>query len=163
MTIRIKLEIIAKGISLALEKAEQHFSSAEALVSMDSLDDAIILIEFGIEEFGRAVALREKLKQGSEEIEKDLLRSHKYKYDKAWSVLPQELKTIYQGNFDPAIFDPRIFDAGRETISPATRLDAGFVNYDPQSKEWKTGVRVETEKIQQIIEEFRKRIKKFSL
>ena len=127
---------------VSLEKAKQHLLSAEVLVTKNCLNDAVVLIEFAIEEFGRAVALREKLQAGSEDIERDLFINHHLKYEKAWSILPPELKTIYEGTFSPLNFHPDDFDTEMETISPQTRLDATFVHFDEHTQEWKKGIRL---------------------
>lgn len=156
MTMKIPLAKIEQGIKLALAKCEEHLTSAEILASKSALGNAVESLEFAIEEFGRAVALIEKLKSGSEDVEKKLFNSHDYKYNKAWTVLPTRLKTIYEGSSDPAVFDPKIFDAGKETISPRTRLDATHVSYDEKAQEWTTGVRVDKDKIQQIVDQIRR-------
>jgi hypothetical protein len=49
----------------------------------------------------------------------------------------------------------------KETISPRTRLNAIFVNYDERNKEWKVGIRAEKEKLETIINTLRKHIKSF--
>lgn len=156
MTVKISLSKIEEGIKLALEKCDEHLASAEILASRGALGSAVVSLEFAIEEFGRAIALIEKYKAGSEDVERKLFIDHDYKYNKAWTVLPTSLKTIYEGSFDPAVFDPKIFDAGKETISPRTRLDATYVNYDEKTREWKVGVRADRDKIQKIIDEMNK-------
>lgn len=106
MTMKIPLTKIEQGIKLALEKCDEHLASAEILASKGALSDAVVSLEFAIEEFGRAVALIEKHKLDSEDVEKKLFNDHDYKYNKAWTVLPASLKTIYEGTFDPTVFDP---------------------------------------------------------
>ena len=133
------------------------------MISKNNLNDAVALIEFGIEEFGRAVALNEKLEAGSEDVELALFISHNYKYEKAWSVLPKGLKTIYERSYEGS-FDVTSFDVGtleKETISPRTRLDATFVNYDELNKEWKVGVQAQEEKLETVIKGIKKRIASF--
>ena len=165
------MEKIREGIGHALRKSEEHLSNAELLISKNSLCDAVALIEFSIEEFGRAVALREKLNAGSKDVERSLFSSHDYKYEKAWTVLPEELKTIYEGTFDTAVLGEAtlgemalgetVSGVEKETISPRTRLDATFVNYDEHEKEWKVGVPAEKEKLEIIIKGIREHIRSF--
>jgi len=155
MSIKIPLSKIEEGIKLALQKCDEHLASAEILASKSALSNAVVSLEFGIEEFGRAVALIEKHKAVSEDIETKLFTDHDYKYNKAWTVLPSGLKTIYEGSFDPAVFDPNVFHTGKETISPRTRLDATYVNYDEKTREWKVGIRADKDKIQEIINEIK--------
>lgn len=163
MSIRISLEKIREGIEHALRKSAQHLAGAQACISEDIFDGAIALIEFAVEEFGRAVALREKLETGSEVVEKKLFESHVYKYNKAWTVLPSELKTVYEGSFDVTIFDPAIFDAGKESISPGTRLEAIFVGYNEVTGEWKTGIRANKQKLERLVEAIREHINNFKI
>ena len=159
MSIKISLTKTREGIKLALEKCEEHLASAEILTTRDDLSNAAALIEFAIEEFGRAVALIEKLKTGSEEIDRKLFTSHDYKYEKAWTVLSSDLKTVYEGTFDVSAFNKAYFDVGKETISPRTRLDATYVNYDEKNQEWKVGIRADKEKLRSIINGIRESIK----
>jgi AbiV family abortive infection protein len=161
MTIKIAVKKIREGMKLALEKCNEHLVAAETLISKESLNDAVALIEFAIEEFGRAVALKEILKKSSNEVEEELFKNHEYKYNKAWSVLPEELKTIYEGTFDVAQFSKTDFDVGKETISPRTRLDAVFVDYDVKLEKWKTGVRADGETLKNVIEGLREGLKAF--
>ena len=161
MTMRIPSEKIVEGIKVSLGKAKQHLLSAEVLVTKNFLNNAAVLIEFAIEEFGRAVALREKLQAGSEDIERALFTNHHLKYEKAWSVLPHELKIIYEGTFSPLDFHPDDFDAGMETISPQTRLDATFVHFDEHTQEWKKGIQIDPEKLLIIIKEIRENVANF--
>lgn len=115
----------------------------------------MIHLEFAIEEFGRSVAFNKNVKNGSVEVDNSIMRSHERKYDEAWTVLPEKLKTVYEGSFDPAVFDPEIFDCKKETISPETRLDATFVNWDEKAQKWKNNIRADPEKIVAISKEIR--------
>jgi len=171
MTIKIPLEKLREGIQYSLKKSEEHLVGAEVLIERNLLSGAVALIEFAIEEFGRAQALREKLRKGSEDVERSLFSSHDYKYEKAWTVLPEELKTIYEGTFDTAVLGEAtlgemalgetVSGVEKETISPRTRLDATFVNYDEHEKEWKVGVPAEKEKLEIIIKGIREHIRSF--
>jgi exonuclease VII small subunit len=76
---------IKEGILISINKAKQHLDAAELLINGNFLDDAIAAIEFAIEEFGRAVYLKERLDKGLETIEGALDKNHWLKYDKAFS------------------------------------------------------------------------------
>ena len=161
MTVKISSEKIAEGIKVSLEKTEEHLTGAEALIKNKNTNNAVVLVEFAIEEFGRAVALREKLQKRSENVETYLFTNHAYKYDKAWSVFPIEMKTIYEGSFSPLDFQPDKFDSRSETISPRTRLDATFVNYDKVTQEWNKGIQADPERLVSIIKKIREEIANF--
>jgi hypothetical protein len=98
MTMKIPLVKIGEGIKLALRKCDEHLDGAEILADNGILSGAVALLEFAIEEFGRAVALIERHKVGSENIERKVFSDHEYKYDKAWTSVPANLKTIYEGS-----------------------------------------------------------------
>lgn len=161
MTVKIPSEKIAEGIKVSLERTEEHLAGAEVLIENKNMNNAVVLVEFAIEEFGRAVALKEKLQKRSEDVESILFTNHDYKYDKAWSVLPIEMKTIYEGSFSPLDFHPDDFDTESETISPRIRLDATFVNYDEVTQEWKKGIQADPEKLVNIITKIREEIANF--
>ena len=59
MTVRIPSEKIAEGIRVSLEKTEEHLAGAKVLIENKNINNAIVLVEFAVEEFGRAVALRD--------------------------------------------------------------------------------------------------------
>ena len=150
-----------EGITRSLKKCEEHLRGAEVLTSNGCLNAAVVLVEFALEEFGRAIELRDRLNAGSTQVELRLFRDHDLKYDKAWTILNQDLKKIYEGTFDPAIFDPHIFDTQAETISPRTRLDAAFVNY--VNGTWIDTVRADRGNLERLIEGIREEINNFQI
>ena len=161
MTKKIPLTDLPTGIILALRMSRQKLDDAELLISIESFEDAVILIQFAVEEFGKAVALRENLEKGNEQVEDDLFKNHPYKEAKAWSVLPGDLKTIYEGTFSPQAFSAQDFDAGKETISHKTRINATFVDW--VAGNWKTGVQAEPDKLLRLIKGLRKEIEDFNV
>lgn len=68
MTIKIPLEKLRGGIQYSLKKSEEHLVRAGVLIERNLLSGAVALIEFAIEEFGRAQAFREKLRKGSARV-----------------------------------------------------------------------------------------------
>lgn len=140
--------------------------SAELLIGNNFLDSAVDSIEFAIEEFGRAVYLRERLHTGLETIENALERNHWLKYDKAFSVLPKDLKTIWESTINPLFpakyFPKGYFPTARETISPYTRLNAIFTNYDEKTQTWQSGIKADRRKLMAIVNRVREYIRLFS-
>ena len=135
----------------------------------DFLDNAVASIEFAIEEFGRAVYLRERLDLGLETIEKSLETDHKLKYDKAFSILPKELKTIWEGfglfpkGFWPDGFWPKGFWGERyEDISPSARLNTIFTHFDEKTQTWHSGINTDKRKLEDIVYKLREHIKNFN-
>ncbi|MDT8781954.1 MAG: hypothetical protein IAX22_04830 [Candidatus Bathyarchaeota archaeon] len=147
---KIPLEKIKEGRELSKKKCIDHLDVAELLASNGFTDNSVISLEFAIEEFGRIVAFNENLKNKSDEIDDRIMKNHEFKYNLAWGVLPKELKILYEGTFDPAIFDPEIFDCAKETISPQTRLNATFINWDNRTNDWKDTINVDAKKISEI-------------
>ena len=66
MTVTISSTKMREGIEHSLKKCCEHLLGAEALISINNLNDAVVLTGFAIEEFGRPVALGEKLELGSD-------------------------------------------------------------------------------------------------
>ena len=168
ITVKIPLEKIQEGIGISLRKCEEHLSGAEVLIEKDFINDAVALIEFAIEEFGRAVYLRERLQMGSGTIEESLETSHQLKYDKAFSVLPKELKTIWEGfSYFPkeywggGYWGEGYWGGRKETISPRTRPNAIFTHFDETTQTWQSGIRADEEILRYIIDTLRGYIKNF--
>ena len=162
MSYKIPREKMFEGILSSKEKALQFLQDAELLVQNESVVHSIIPVQYGIEEFGRASALKEKLDEGSMDeysVEKRLFKDHTYKEEKAWSHLPSHLKTIYEGTFTPRVFDTRVFDTG-ETISSQTRIDATFIDWDDKRGEWKIGIRASGDRVLELIKGLRAEILK---
>lgn len=161
VSMRIRLEKIREGIGHALRKSAQHLVGAEACLSIGSLDSAIGLTVFAIEEFGRAVVLRENLETGSEEVDKRINTNHDFKWNKAFTILPRKFKTIHTGGFDPKGFDPVAFDTEDESITHEIRMRAVYVDYDESNDEWITSTRVDKSFLKRAIEGIREHIKNF--
>jgi hypothetical protein len=174
---RISKTGLEEGIAISLKTAARHLDAAEVLVNNNLLDNAVASIEFAIEEFGRAVYLRERLQIGLETIEKSLetgRRAHELKYDKAFSVLPTDLKTIWEdtiyGYFPKGYWLKNYWHRGywgertvHETISPSTRLDAIFTYFDEKTQTWHNGINADERKIKAIVNALRKTIRDFSI
>lgn len=160
---KISKEKIEEGIRISLRKSLEHLDGAEALISKNLLNDAVALIEFAIEEFGRAVYLRERQQRGIETIENSLEINHYLKYDKAFSVLSTNLKTIWESTITP-IFPIDSFPDGypiKETISPLTRLNATFTYFDERTQHWRNGIKADITKLKSVVDELRKNIETF--
>lgn len=164
---------IKEGIVISLQTAKKHLDSAELLINNNFLDNAVGPIEFAIEEFGRAVYLRERLQKGLETIEDVLEKSHWLKYDKAFSVLPKDLKTIWEdtifGAFPKGYWPNGYWPKGwwgegivKETISPLTRLNAIFTCFDEKTQTWQSGIKTDGKKLMAIVNEIREHIRLFS-
>jgi len=160
--IKISQGKLRDGIAISMDNSLKHLDGVEILIEKDLLDCAVILIGFAIEEFGRAVYLRERLQKGSETIEEVIERSHKLKYDKAFSVLPKELETIWSRS-GPLLhmMEFPFFPYKKEVISPSTRLKPIYLHFDEKTQEWQRGILVDKEKLKLIVNEIKDYIVKF--
>lgn len=160
---------IKEGIVISLQKAKEHLDSAVLLIDNGFLDNAVGPIEFAIEEFGRAVYLRDRLNKGLETIENALEKSHWLKYDEAFSVLPKDLKTIWEdtifGAFPKGYWPKGYWAKGwwgegvvKQIISPLTRTNAIFTHFDGKTQTWQSGVKADGKKLMGIVDVIRKYI-----
>ena len=163
---------IQEGIAISLKTAARHLDAAEVLISNNLLDNAVASIEFAIEEFGRAVYLKERLQTGSETIEKALETDHWLKYDRAFSVLPTDIKTIWEstifGAFPKGYWPKNYWPKGwwgerivKETISPFTRLNAIFTYFDEKTQTWHNEINADGKKLMAIVKALRGYIRDF--
>jgi hypothetical protein len=161
----IPKEKIQDGIAISLDKSQRHLDCSELLIEKGFLENAVDTVEHAIEEFGRAVYLRERKEAGLESIEIALEKDHWLKYNKAFSVLPQELKTIWENTISPASLPEAYTFTGsplnKETISPDTRPDAIFTYYNEKTQSWQNGIMADKEKMMYIVNEMREYIVKF--
>ncbi len=148
---------LREGIAVSLDKSQGHLDCSELLIKNNFLDNAVDTIELAIEEFGRAVYLRERLQAGLDSIENDIEKNHWLKYNKAFSLLPSELKVIFEITISP-MYPVNYFPNMRGTISPFTRPNAIFTIYDEKTQVWRNGIMADGEKLMHIVKEIREYI-----
>jgi hypothetical protein len=173
---KIPKEKIEEGIQLSLKKSSEHLDGANALIEKNLLDDSVAMIEFGIEEFGRAVILREMLNEGRETVKIRAWKNHDFKYKRAFLVLPLKTKTIWEQTvpYMSAMIAGRRMGAlsarnvlgyphrkEMETISPEARINAIFIDYDEETQRWQNGVRANDDKLKLVIADIRENIATF--
>jgi hypothetical protein len=156
---KISKNKIQEGIAISLDTCQRHLDSAEVLIKSNFLESAVESIEHAIEEFGRAVYLKERLDAGLESIEVSIEQKHWLKYDKAFTVLPIELKTIWENTTSPTtepyIFTGNVFDL-KGTISPYTRCNANYTTFNEKTQQWQNGILVDAKKLTKTIDSMRK-------
>ena len=74
-----------------------------------------------------------------------------------WGLIPFWVRSIDQAN----TLRQRTLNSRSETISPRTRLDATFVNYDKVTQEWNKGIQADPERLVSIIKKIREEIANF--
>jgi AbiV family abortive infection protein len=185
---RIPRTKIKEGIDFSLKKSLEHLDGAETLIGKNLLNDSVALIEFAIEEFGRAVILRNMFRNNLETIaEKSKWKSHNHKYEQAFTVLSENLKIIWEETFGIATVGASRSTIGkgrgnptmgagratvgrsyglktrREMVSDITRCNAIFVDFIEDGQTWQTGIKASIKKLKYIIAELRKNIKSFTV
>jgi AbiV family abortive infection protein len=123
---------IQEGIDLCKSNVVDFLKDAKLIIAEKRLNHAYVMVEFAIEEFGKAILLKEALEQNKSDpiiVKESVFKSHKQKDEKAWNVLDSKYKTIYdEGDFDDDGFDYKDFvtdtKAGHET-----RLHCAFVDF----------------------------------
>jgi AbiV family abortive infection protein len=162
LDLKIPREMYRQGIDLCKKNVLDYLDEAETIAQKGHLQHAYVLVQLGIEETGKIVWLREEQQKNTADpvcvpdviFGKDGGKSHRKKHEKTLTVLKPELLRVCRGPFDPAIFDPRIFDVGREA-SPETRLVNAYVGFDDRSKRWFLGCEIDWSKLDRLINHVR--------
>lgn len=185
---QIPLAEMEEGIQSCLKKATEHLDGAESLIEKNLVDDSVALVEFAIEEFGRAVILKDMLRNKRETILFKQWKDHQFKYDKAFEVLPKKLKTKWKETFwkpingrlrfKIGVDDPTtgstvelkvtsgnacVLDSREYSVSPDTRCDAIFVDFMEERNTWRTGIKPNAETLNLIITQLRENVKTFTV
>lgn len=137
---RIPRKDTADIVRLCFDNVSQLLCDARLIHSMKpKIDHAIALIQFAIEELGKASVLQHALDQTQEdiEIENEIFaktfggggkKSHEFKSDEAWKNLDSRLKVLVDGYFDSSYFDSSYFDTDVK-LDPEKRLQCLYVDY----------------------------------
>jgi hypothetical protein len=162
--IDIPKDKIQQGIALSLDMAQRHLECSKFLVEKGFHQNAVETIEHAIEEFGRAVYLRERLAKGLETMSSYIETKHFLKYDKAFEVLPEKSKTIWEfpTQLSEGYINTDISFRYNEKITPETRKDVIFLKYNERTKQWQNGIMVDGKKLAAIIEEIKNCILEFT-
>lgn len=83
-----------EGISLCKANVSDFLKDARLIIAEKRLNHAYVIVEFAIEELGKAVMLSEALKKSKSDpviVEGRVFTSHKDKDDKAWTVLDPQI------------------------------------------------------------------------
>jgi hypothetical protein len=161
--ISIPKDKIQQGIAISLETAQRHLDCSKLLVEKGFHQNAVEIVEHAIEEFGRAVYLRKRLAEGLETISSDIETRHLLKYNEAFTVLPSNLKTIWEFPTQPseAYINADLRFRYNEQITPETRQDVVFIRYNERTNQWQNGLMVDGKKLATVIEEIRNYILEF--
>lgn len=156
---------IVEMVKLCFVNISQFLSDAKLIHSQKPrFDHSVALVQFAVEELGKASILRKKLQETQDavvEIPDNLFGgrgSHQLKEREAWTILSPELRILAEGVFDPKVFDPRVFVTEDVELSHEERLRCLFVGFEGGVPT--LGVAVESEKFEKLIEGIEKEVER---
>ena len=135
------------GAAKCLEVAASRLDEAAALIEAGFLSQATVIFSFAVEEYGKAVLLRQAYETGGDPVVVTMFYEHKEKLAAAANVIPAKHLRLTSGFFDPDWFDPCFFDTGTR-LDVAARLDGLYVNWDG---DWRHGVSVDVDTLRESI------------
>ena len=151
---RIPIGLLQKGIEFCRVNALAYLDDARMILSKGRFGHAHVSVQLAIEELGKAIILREKRdeaykkpRMGYVKVESRLFGgpgSHKYKTEKAWTLLDPKSKTIHKRM-------PRLEGANTEA-SHSTRLECAYVDFHEESQLWWLGPVIDKPELEALIE-----------
>jgi len=151
---------IETGITRCLSRVSGYLLDAERLIEpqtagQGSLQNATILLTFAIEELGKAVILRmrseEKPQTETVVVEHQVFGgrdAHEHKQSEAFKLIDASLKRLHNAAFSATAFGPD-FDIEDVDISPATRLELSFIDFN--DGDWSSPPPVEPKRLRALI------------
>jgi AbiV family abortive infection protein len=142
-----------EGIDLCKSNITHFLDDAKILMKEGSAENAYVLVQFGIEEWGKIIMLKEALSNSDSDpvlVDNTVFTSHKGKTEKA--LTNPYLKTINEGFEEdvrgmpedyPAYFDPST------EASHATRCECAFVDF--HNGEWVIGCKIDRNLLVRLI------------
>jgi AbiV family abortive infection protein len=130
-----------EGISLCKTNITRYLKDAKLLMDKSTLNHAYISVQFAIEELGKILIFRDKLKNDASDplVVKygEAFKSHEGKTEKALAFLGKGYGTV----FDEGVWEKGIWEKGvwvEDThVEHETRLDCAFVDY--YASRWQLG------------------------
>lgn len=126
-------------------------------VTNEHVYECYVIFSHVVEEYGKLLYLR-SLKPdvtGKYVIKYERkFRSHITKFTLALATLPESIKVVYEGAFDNAIFDSKIFDTSTETTWE-NRLNIVNTDIDDNGDPTNIEFNVDVDKLRQCIFDFR--------
>jgi AbiV family abortive infection protein len=137
-TMKIPRDRLRDGIDRCLDTSLARLGEAQTLANAGSLMMASVVFSFGVEEFGKAVLLREAWEAGdaAPDIEK---KRHEKKLEAAGRHIPTEHLTLRPGHFSSHHWAPGFFPSGYwgEWVSEfASRLAGLYVDWNAKGQAW---------------------------
>ena len=131
---------LRRGIMTCISVSSLRQAEAESLLTAAFLTGAGIVFSFAVEEFGKAVMLRDAFRSGTDPVTVHGFSDHRVKIEAAHTLIPAEYLRLTSGPFQAGVFEPAVFHVGT-TASLKTRLDGLYVDWC--EGEWQYGAKVE--------------------
>ena len=156
---RTKLQ---EGIDKCKRNISDFLSEAELLMSENRLNHAVVMVEFGIEEFGKILMLKDAFALDLSDpfkVEGENFYNHTRKSKRAWAFLNPEFKQLYDEGICLAgtLFERGIAIENIEA-SHTTRCECAFVDFSANS--WLLGWNIKAELLQNQINHIRESLPK---
>jgi len=146
---RIPKAKLDEGIELCVDNAKRFVGSGASLAVTGDVYVAAILVSVGVEEYGKAIWLKEYHSHNEDPLVVDgaVFKDHEQKIKKAEETLPDGTLFLKSGAFDPKSFSRDSFDIGTP-VDLMTRLEQLYVDWSETKRDWSRKPRVEVAKIQ---------------
>ena len=159
---------VQEGIDLCKKNIYVFLETAENLIKSDNLNHAAILLEFGIEEFGKILLLKDEYTKDTDPVQVPdiVFRNHKHKSERAWKIgdadaLDANYKMLSDGGFERSDDEKQGFARAFEQaiyISHYIRMECAFVDFDENEKDWFLGhEHLVRERMQNLLEHIREK------
>jgi AbiV family abortive infection protein len=157
--LKILKNLFQDGIDLCKKNVLDYLNEAKMIIRKGSLHHAYVSVQLAIEEMGKAIWLKDELKNSSTDpvdVPNVIFgigsgkESHKRKFEKASKMLNPDLLHVCKGIFNRKIFDPNIFDVGKQA-SPETRLENAYVNFYEKTQKWSIGCNIDKSALNALI------------
>lgn len=147
---RIPIGLVQKGIEYCKLHALTYLNDAQKILSIAHPEHAYVSVQLAIEELGKAIILKERREATFKEpgiwhveITNKLWKDHRYKTEKAWTLLDSKLRVIHKRI-------PRL-DRADTRASHSTRVECAYVEFHEESQQWWLGPVVDEPKLEKLI------------
>ena len=162
---RIPISLVQKVMEACRINALAYLDDARMILSKGRFGHAYVSVQIAIEELGKLVLLKERRdeawKTGKWEVSikvKEEWKNHRYKAQKAWTMLNPDLKHLHVGALNAKVFDRKAFDVSTEA-SHITRLEYAYVEFDEESQSWYLGPVIDKSRLEALIQNVEKALK----
>ena len=149
-----------EGISLCKTNITDFLKDAKLLVDNSTLSHAYISVQFAVEELGKILIFREKMKADASDplVIKyvEAFKSHKSKTEKAQEFLGRGFEKV----FDEGVWEKGFWEKGVWTedtyVEHETRLDCAFVDF--YASRWQLGRDIKKDLLVKLVDRIEEKL-----